>query len=457
MKLKKVICLMASAALVLSMTACGPSKSKNETSTGANEAVIDFASVKLGEDYKDITADLKFVTHKTDAVDDVFQEYIREFQKLYPNVTITYEGITNYADDIMTRLTTRDWGDICMIPTAINKNELGNFFVSYGDKAELEKNYILLNNYSYGGKVYGMPSQGNAQGVLYNRKVYEQAGVTETPKTPDEFLAALQKIKDNTSAIPLYTNFSAGWTMTAWDAYTNINCSGDAEFTSTGLVHGTNPFSKKDDMTGPYAVYYPLYEAVKRGLTEDDPTTTDWEGSKGRMNNGEIGTMVLGSWSIKQVQEAGANSDDIGYMPFPITVDGKQYVNIAPDYCYAVNVNSTEDEKIAAMLYIKWLTEESDFAYDEGGIPIPVGAEYPAAYKDLEEAELLTEAPAPEGEEDLFNDINNDSEVGLNSSPDGPSKIVEAALAGRPTLDEIMEDWNARWTASQDKYGVERN
>lgn len=453
MKLKKVISLMISAALTMSLAACGPS----ETSTGSNDEVIDFATVKLGEDYTDIKADLKFLTHKTDAVDDVFQEYIREFQKLYPNVTITYEGITNYADDIMTRLTTRDWGDICMIPTAIDKNELGNFFVSYGDKAELEKNYILLNNYSYGGKVYGMPSQGNAQGVLYNRKVYEQAGVTETPKTPDEFLAALQKIKDNTSAIPLYTNFSAGWTMTAWDAYTNINCSGDAEFTSTGLVHGTNPFSKKDDMTGPYAVYYTLYEAVKRGLTEDDPTTTDWEGSKGRMNNGEIGTMVLGSWSIKQVQEAGANADDIGYMPFPITVDGKQYVNIAPDYCYAVNINSTEDEKIAAMLYIKWLTEESDFAYDEGGIPIPVGAEYPAAYKDLEGAELLTEAPVPEGEEDLFNDINNDSEVGLNSSPDGPSKIVEAALAGSPTLDEIMEDWNARWTASQDKYGVERN
>lgn len=457
MKAKKVICLVTAVALALSLTACGNSTGKDETSAGASEPVIDFASVKLGEDYTDIKANLKFVTHKTDAVDNTFQEYIAEFQKLYPNITITYEGITNYADDIMTRLTTKDWGDICMIPTAIDKNELENFFVPFGNKAELENSYILLNNYSYNGKVYGMPSQGNAQGVLYNRKVYEQAGVTETPKTPDEFLAALQKIKDNTSAIPLYTNFSAGWTMTAWDAYTNINCSGDADYTSTGLVHGTNPFAKKDDMTGPYAVYYTLYEAVKRGLTEDDPTTTDWEGSKGRMNKGEIGTMVLGSWSIKQVQEAGANAEDIGYMPFPITVDGKQYVNIAPDYCYAVNVNSTEDEKIAAMLYIKWLTEESGFAYDEGGIPIPVGAEYPAAYKDLEEAEMLTEAPAPENEENLFNDINNDSEVGLNSSPDGPSKIVEAALAGSPTLDEIMEDWNARWTASQDKYGVERN
>ena len=41
---------------------------------------------------------------------------------------------------------------------------------------------------------------------------------TELPKTPDEFLEDLQKIKDNTDAIPLYTNFAADWTMNAWDA-----------------------------------------------------------------------------------------------------------------------------------------------------------------------------------------------------------------------------------------------
>ena len=43
----------------------------------------------------------------------------------------------------------------------------------------------------------------------------EEAGITELPKTPDEFLEDLQKIKDNTDAIPLYTNFAADWTMNA--------------------------------------------------------------------------------------------------------------------------------------------------------------------------------------------------------------------------------------------------
>lgn len=111
--------------------------------------------------------------------------------------------------------------------------------------------------------------------------------------------------------------------MTAWDAYIDGGATGDPDFVNTGITKGQNPFSDRGDGTGPYAVYNVLYEAVKRGLTEDDPTTTDWEGSKGKLNNGEIACMALGSWSVVQIQQAGEHADDIGYMAFPITVDGK--------------------------------------------------------------------------------------------------------------------------------------
>ena len=57
-------------------------------------------------------------------------------------------------------------------------------------------------------------------------------------------------------------------------------------------------------MTGPYAVYYTLYESVARGLIEESPSSTDWESSKRRINEGEIATMVLGSWAVEQCKEA---------------------------------------------------------------------------------------------------------------------------------------------------------
>jgi ABC-type glycerol-3-phosphate transport system substrate-binding protein len=467
MKAKKIISTLLAVILVFSLTACGSSNNANPTptpGTGENPGVTDnpesptqlptIDTLKLGEDYKDLKADIKVLTHRTDIVDTKFKDYITEFQKLYPSINVQYEAVTDYAQDATIRLTTGNWGDIMMIPTTVDKNELPNLFVPFGDNTALGEKYNFINNFSYEGKVYGIASTGNAQGVVYNKKVFEKAGIKELPKTPDEFLDALKKIKDNTDAIPLYTNFAAGWTMGAWDAYIGGSATGDPDYMNNILVHSKDPFTDRGDQTGPYAVYNTLYEATKRELIEDDPTTTDWEGSKGMINRGEIGTMVLGSWAVVQMQQAGDTPDDIGYMPFPITVNGKQYASAGPDYCFGINVNSTIDNKIASMLYVKWLTEKSNFAYDEGGIPIVIGAEYPAVLDAFSGIELVVDNPAPEGEETLFNDLNTKSEVGLNADNYHVQQVLEGALSGT-ALNDIIADWNEKWTATQESLGIQ--
>ena len=85
------------------------------------------------------------------------------------------------------------------------------------------------------------------------------------------------------------------------------------------MPQSKDPFASRGDGTGPYAVYSVLYEAVLRELTEEAPAATDWEGSKSMFNRGEIGAMVLGSWALPQIQQAGPNREDVACMPFPIT------------------------------------------------------------------------------------------------------------------------------------------
>lgn len=457
--MKKAIALTLAAAMSASLLAgCGGSQNGgSQTAEGAESSLPAYNELTVGTDYTDLKADLKFITHRTDLVDDgTFAGYVAEFQKMYPNITISYEGITDYANDMTTRLTSNDWGDICMIPTTIPLPELSDYFYAMCDLSAIENDYNFADNRAYNGKVYGIPSTGNAQGIVYNKAVFEAAGITELPTTPTEFLDALQQIKDyDSSIIPLYTNYAAGWTMSAWDAYIGGGATGDADWMNVTMPQTHDAFAKGvptgDEESGPYAVYNILYEAVKRGLTESDPTTTDWEGSKPMMNNGQIATMVLGSWAIIRMQDAGPNADDIGYMPFPISVDGVQYASAGADYCYGINANSSDDNKIAAMLYIKWLSESSNFAYDQGGIPVLKSQEYPETLAAFDGIELVPDNAAPTELADLATNVQRDAELTLNADETHVKRVIEAAINGDETLDDIVADWNAAWNDAVDR------
>ena len=479
MKLRKVLALTLAAVMTMSLVACGGSaetteapateekteapaaeaETKEEAPAAEAEApagVPTYSQITLGEDYTDLTATIKYIHCRTDREEDgTFAKLVEEFNKVYPNITVETEGITDYAEDSLLRLSTGDWGDIMFIP-AIDKAELPNFFQPYDSLENMQKEINFAEAWEFGGTSYGVPCLANAQGVVYNKAVFEAAGITELPKTPDEFIAALQAIKDNTDAIPLYTNYAAGWTMGAWDAYLGSVSNGDNTYMNQKFVHTAEPFKDNGDGTGAYALYKILYDAVANGLIEDDYTTTDWEGCKGMINRGEIGAMVLGSWAFVQMRDAGENGDDIGYMPFPMTVGGTQYALAGGDYNYGINVNSSDENKTAAMVFVKWMTEESGWCYAEGGYTVDKDGENPPMYEAFAGATLLSDLPALEGEETLLNDINAESELAFNAGGNAKvQRIVEAAATGSESFDDIMADWTAAWNDAQEYLGIE--
>ncbi|MCR4743516.1 MAG: ABC transporter substrate-binding protein [Treponema sp.] len=459
-KLMKVIAFTAIVGSFISFMSC---TKKEGTAKTSSTDILGYADVELGKSYTDVKATVKLLTHRTDMLQDTypgvtFAKYLEEFNKLYPNIKVEIEGITDYASTSLLRLQGGDWGDIMMIP-AIDKKELGNYFLSFGSLDEMNKVIKFASNWEYGGKVYGIPSTGNAQGVLYNKKVFKDAGITNLPKTPDEFIDCLKKVKENTDAIPLYTNYAAGWTMGAWDAYLGGSATGDENYMNNVLLHTADPFKNYGDNTHAYAVYKVLYDAAENDLIEDDYTTTDWEGCKGMINRGEIGTMVLGSWAFTQMQGAGPNPDDIGYMSFPITINGKQYASAGPDYCFGINSKAASDNQKAALVFVKWFTEKSGFAYNEGGIPIAANDNnYPAAYAAFSENNVafVADAPSLAGEADLLNELNSESELNINAGGNlKVQEIIEHAANGDKSFDAIMDDWNTAWTAAQNSASVE--
>lgn len=445
---KKLVSMLLAGTMVLSLAACG--------GNGGGEVVdADLPSIDVinGDDYKDLEAEIKVLTNRTDIVDTVYKGYAEQFMEKYPNIKVTYEGITDYEESLTLRLTTGDWGDVCFIPSTADKSELGEYFTPMGDYDTLNEKYNFVTEKTYDGTVYGIPNGGTAGGVAYNKRIWKEAGVTELPTTPDEFLDDLKLIKDKTDAIPLYTNFSAGWTMGAWNDYVGIASNADPDYKNNKLLHSKDPFTKNEEMSGPYAVYYTLYEAVANELVEEDPASSDWESSKGMINRGEIATMVLGSWSVQQFKEAGDNPDDIGYFPFPITVGEERAASSGGNYAWAVNNKSSEDNQIASMLYVKWMIEESPIFDDEGSIPALKGEPLPDSLAEFEGVELLSDNAPLEGEESLYDDLRSTADVLSGDYP--VSNVLEAALYGTKTLDELMVEWNEQWISAQESLGVE--
>lgn len=460
-KLSKIVLTVTMIASLLTVMGC----SKKEGTTNKSSSAVKYSDIELGKTDTDLTATIKMLTHRTDMLNNeysgkTFAAYLAEFNKLYPNITVEIEGITDYASVALLRLQGGNWGDIMMIP-ALDKKDLGTYFLPFGTVEEMDSQIKFASQWAYDGICYGVPTTGNAQGVLYNKKVFEKAGITSIPKTTAEFISALEAIKEKTDAIPLYTNYAAGWTMGAWDAYLGGSATGSADYMNNTLIHEKNPFRNYGDDTHAYAVYKVLYDATAKDLIEDDYTTTDWEGCKGMINRGEIGTMVLGSWAFTQMQGAGPNPDDIGYMSFPITINGKQYASAGPDYNFGINVNASDDNKKAAMIFVKWMTEKSGFAYNEGGIPISANDNnYPAAYAAFAEnnVEFVADNPALAGEEDFLNSLNAESELNINNGGNlKVQEIIEHADRGTKTFDEIMNDWNAAWTRAQESEGISTN
>ncbi|GFH43304.1 sugar ABC transporter substrate-binding protein [Lactococcus hodotermopsidis] len=429
---------------------------KLKTVLGTLGVVAASALLLAGCGKKDEDADGKttitFINHKTDwQADGTWDKYIKKFNEEYPDVTVKIQTVTDYGGQMKTRMNSKDYGDVLMIPADIKPQDYGTFFEPLGKSKELEEKYMLLADRQYEGTQYGLPSQVNATGLLVNKKVMNDAGYKEFPTTTEDFIKLMEAEKKLDGVTPFYTNYAAGWVLSNWD-FIRAGVSGNPDFTFE-MANDTKAFTEGSTM---WTIYETLYELASRGLIENDPTTTDWEQSKVDFANGKIGTLLLGSWAIPQLQVANeANAENVTFQAFPNQVDGKTYLAIGGDYNYGININSSDAKKKAARQFIDWMVDKSDYAEVNGGLSAVKGADMPIALQGLADAGvvLIEETPAPAGKESLFSDVNNASEVGVGSTEDQKRRIVDAGIGNtKESFADIMKDLNTKWAKAVDEY-----
>ncbi|MDR0784705.1 MAG: ABC transporter substrate-binding protein [Treponema sp.] len=402
------------------------------------------------------TLTLTVLTHRTDRLANGGDGSLEAMTKAFEaanNCRVAYQGYTDYASDVATMMNTKDYGDVLMIVDSVKIADLGVFFEPLGTFEELNEKYLWADVKMYQGAVYGLAHMGTVSGgVCYNKKVWADAGIAKLPSTPEEFLADLQQIKNNIpNVIPYYTNYNSRWTQVQWASLV-VSASGNPNYENEILINKKPIFEKGGAY---YNVWKLLFDVYRNpALHEPDPMTDDWEGCKAAINDGRIATMVMGSWAVSQFKEAGPNPQDIGYMPAPFSVNGKQYAQSTSDYCMGVNKNSSAALKELGKKYITWFIEESGFAQKEGGLSALRGSPTPDYLEAFANAELFIAQSAPEPLVGVWDDIAKVSEVNPWGDESGNFKfqIGDAAFAGRDesVFDSIVNAQNEKWAKARD-------
>lgn len=464
MKLKRIMAGVLAASTAVSLAACSDttassgSTTSSVTDSSAQESKTD--SSTEGSENTNIPTGLTLtvLTHRTDRHDDgTLDEMTDAFEEKY-GCTVEYQSFKDYAGDVSTMMNTTEYGDVLMIPDTVKLADLGNYFEPLGSYDELKDTYRWADQKMYDGTVYGLAHLGSvAGGICYNKKIWTEAGITETPKTPEDFISALKTIKEKfPDTIPYYTNYKEGsWTLAQWSSLV-MSASGNPSYETDKLTSKEDLFVEGDAY---YDVFKLMYDVFSdKTLIEGDPMSSDWEGSKLMLANGEVATMTMGSWAVMQFKQIaddnGLDPDDIGYMPAPFSKDGKQYAQSSADYCMGVNKNSEADVKELGKAYIKWFIEESGFAQAEGGVNTLIGSELPPYLEAFSDCELFTAETAPEGLVGVWNEIDKSSEVGIwdGDAANFKLKLAEAAFEGKGEegFKAIIDEANNKWKTARD-------
>lgn len=166
----------------------------------------------------------------------------------------------------------------------------------------------------YPGGKHGVPFTFKGEAVYYNKKLFAKAGITEEPKTYEDFLAAAQKLKD--AGIPAFTfGGSVNWhVMRLMDVILETKCGAEKH---DGLKSMKLDWSKEacaTDAFGEFAKWTKDY-------TLQPFMGIDNKQSYSLFTAGRAAMMLEGDWLVSQMAGSKVNLDDYGIFPFPTNTD----------------------------------------------------------------------------------------------------------------------------------------
>lgn len=164
----------------------------------------------------------------------------------------------------------------------------------------------------YNGGIYNVPMNVHIVGFFYNPKVMEAAGITEMPKTWDEFLTVCEKLKAS-GVTPIALGSRNRWPAQYWFDYT-VSFTAGPEYRQK-LMAGEAKYTDPEVET---AMGY-WKQLVDAGYFVPDANAYDWDEAANMVANGDAAMTLMGTWITGLWNSNGLEPvKDYDFFPFPI-------------------------------------------------------------------------------------------------------------------------------------------
>lgn len=292
----------------------------------------------------------------------------------------------------------------------------------------ISKEYARLSD----GSLNLMTLQCNTEYFFYNKDLFEQAGITEAPKTFDELLADCKLLQDQ-EIIPIA--MGGDWPILRYFAQVPFRLTGNEYIENA--VSGEGSFGEEAGLKGAQFMQ-DIAQYFQEGWS-----SADYDTMNDLFASGQAAIMYNGTWALDQadmIGEDGNIKDNMGYFTMPTYSDAD--VTTATDFFAnsgigtAIRTDAVDDEMKAWIKYLLEHFADASLSYDQ----------LPSVMPDEETMQSL-----PKVYQQIIEDVSNVKEYAKCWDVVIDSALVEP-LEKETVILALGQETPEEWAANMDEY-----